>query len=683
VKKLLDWAFCVWLVAITARYAATTWKALHNPFNPGDDATWFNGWIVACVLGFLASRFLPPQKFWRGLLAICAAGAALIFTLSQVWLGLIVAASLLAACFAIGAAMLGSMRIAVQGVGELVSLAVPVGMALLSVLLFALGLTGHFSVLPIAALFAVAILFLLRQKLPPRSTTAISTETVLPAALIAFSALLNLLWAVAPEVQFDALNYHLAMPQAYLNAGAIVDIRFLHAYLSKFVELFFGAGLALAGVPAVKLFVYGLGLCAATATYSIGKVLFSPRVGMWAAAFFYTAPIVGWLTGTAYIDNIVAFLCAAVLLVFVKWYQSRDANLFLVASIIAGVAVGTKVNAGFVFVLVLPVMAFAMRRELAWVMAGACAFLGIALPTYLLTWKFTGNPVFPLLNGIFKSPVWPAENTIFNAASFGLPKTLANLGVFPFRLTLDSVRFGEATPRGALGMSLLVAAFAVIFLPRLGRAAGVLVAVAAVYLVLLFYTMQYARYFVAILPVVAVLAAATSFAGDVVKSRSRLWIVEGCLFVGIVAQFPALSSQYWMLPERFPSRLAFGLEDREAFTRRALPGYEAAQHLNSTSKDGDRIIGVDVEYLRFYLKTPLVAPPLSLLDDPVRRLSTMPPDASLAAAIGDAGFTHLLVSAAQLRRSPPDYPYLDKAFLASYATAEYSGKDASVFRFRR
>jgi 4-amino-4-deoxy-L-arabinose transferase-like glycosyltransferase len=681
IKKWLDWAFCLWLVAITIRYAMTTWKTLHNPFTPGDDAKWFMGWTAACAIAFLLSRVLRPARLWQGVCVVGAIAAVGVFTLGHVWIGALVAVWLLAACLAVGVAMARRLGIATEDVAELIALGIPLGMAPLSLVLLGLGLAGLFSWIPIAVLFGIAVLLFVKERPSLRTAGGIPFDSMLPVTLISLSALLNLFWAVAPEVQFDALNYHLAVPEAYLRAGAIVDLRFLHAYLSKAMELLFAAGLALGGAPAVKLFVYGLGLFAAVATYALGKALFNPRVGMWAAAIFYTAPAVGWLTGTVYIDNLIALLCTAVLLVFVKWFHSRDTRWFVVASILAGLAVGAKLNAAFAFVIVLPLMTFQCRREWKRIGVGAGAFVLVALPTYLLAWKYTGNPIFPLLNGFFKSPVWPDDNAIFNAADFGLPRTLPNLGVFPFRLALDTARFGEAVPRGAVGISLLIAAFALLFLPRLGRAAGILFAAAAAYLVILFFTMQYARYFVAILPVVAVLAAATCFAITAEKTGWKLWLVEACLFVGIVAQFPAFSTQYDMLPQRFPVRVALGLEDRETFARRALPGYEAAQHINASIRPGERILGVDVEQLRFYLQAPLTTLSLSLLDDPVRELSSMQPDARLVDAIRKQGFTHLFVRSTQLRHPAPWFPYLNKDFLEKYATLEFSDDGASVYRF--
>jgi hypothetical protein len=57
-------------------------------------------------------------------------------------------------------------------------------------------------------------------------------------------------------VQFDALNYHLAVPKTYLESSRIVELPFLHFYLARLVELFFTACLVVGGAATAKLWVF-------------------------------------------------------------------------------------------------------------------------------------------------------------------------------------------------------------------------------------------------------------------------------------------------------------------------------------------------------------------------------------------------------------------------------------------
>ena len=63
------------------------------------------------------------------------------------------------------------------------------------------------------------------------------------------------------------------------------------------------------------------------------------------------------------------------------------------------------------------------------------------------------------------------DNTLMNASSFGIGNTPSALLRFPFRMTFDTSRFGEALPRGSIGLSLLFAfPFAMFWLRQQGSA---------------------------------------------------------------------------------------------------------------------------------------------------------------------------------------------------------------------
>src|SRR5262249_1432856 len=124
--------------------------------------------------------------------------------------------------------------------------------------------------------------------------------------LLAFAFTVNLTWSLAPEVQFDALNYHLSVPRIYLAARGVIDLPyFFHSYFAHLAEMFFAWGMALHSEIVAKLMVAVIGLISACAVYCVGRALFTPRAGLWAAVFFYTTPLTSWLTGTAHTDLVV------------------------------------------------------------------------------------------------------------------------------------------------------------------------------------------------------------------------------------------------------------------------------------------------------------------------------------------------------------------------------------------
>src|SRR5439155_2659152 len=121
---------------------------------------------------------------------------------------------------------------------------------------------------------------------------------------------LNLMWALVPEIQFDANNYHLAVAKTYVVQGRIVDLpNILHSYFFHLFDMLIALCLAAGGPIAAKILLLATGVLAAMATYSLGAMLFGHTVGLRSSALMYSTALVGWLSGTAYVDNgLVLFL---------------------------------------------------------------------------------------------------------------------------------------------------------------------------------------------------------------------------------------------------------------------------------------------------------------------------------------------------------------------------------------
>jgi hypothetical protein len=227
------------------------------------------------------------------------------------------------------------------------------------------------------------------------------------------------------------------------------------------------------------------------------------------------------------------------------------------------------------------------------------------------------------MNAVFQSEKLFDENVVMNADS-GIGTDWRALARFPFRLILETGRFGSLVPRGALGIALLLAIPFALCLRGLGTAPiRLCFAASVVYLLLIFYTMQYARFVIPILPVICVLGAAAVV--QILQSPLLAFIGRICLLISLLFQPLATSLQYANFEDRFPVKAAFGLEDRETFLRRALHGYSAANHLNSVTKSGEKVLSVDTEYLRYYVKPRLESLSLSLRRHELRAIAETGP----------------------------------------------------------
>jgi hypothetical protein len=270
--------------------------------------------------------------------------------------------------------------------------------------------------------------------------------------------------ALAPEVEYDALWYHLWLPRLWLQAGAPVDI--VHEYVSLYPlawQLLYGAGLTLGGPVSAKLLhfaAYALLLLATARLAARLLPLASPRL---AAALVATAPTVLWEATTAYVDVAVGLYVTVALLAVAAYCRDRSRAWIAAAAIALGMALATKHLALLALVLLASGLWWLERRVVgarrAW--RPAVLFVALALlqplPWYLRSWAASGNPVFPDLYGVFgaRPPErWDAltarELQAFEDR-FGRPRTPRNLATLPWDVTVHGARYG-----GSFGPLLLV-----------------------------------------------------------------------------------------------------------------------------------------------------------------------------------------------------------------------------------
>src|SRR4029077_18484899 len=89
------------------------------------------------------------------------------------------------------------------------------------------------------------------------------------------------------------------------------------------------------------------------------------------------------------------------------------------------------------------------------------AFLLSLLPFTVLIYRLTGNPVFPLYNGLFKSPFWP-QGALFAArwGPYGIVETIA----WPVVMLFRPQRLSEyAFYSGRLSIGFVLAALLAVF----------------------------------------------------------------------------------------------------------------------------------------------------------------------------------------------------------------------------
>jgi hypothetical protein len=509
------------------------------------------------------------------------------------------------------------------------------------------------------------------------------------AAYLAFFAVLLFVQAIAPEIQYDALNYHLAVPRIYLQHHRLVATPWImQSWLAGGADMNYLIAMLLANQTAAKL--YNLAFLALTAAgvYVFARRHLPPASPLIAAALVVTTPLLAWEGTTTYTDLPSACFCLLALVAAARWLEGRAPAWLVVAGLLAGFAISAKLIAGLLVAPLAVVVLVAslarsgvpLRGRLAPVLAFATPTCAAALPWPLVRYLQTGNPVFPLLNGIFRSPLWQPVNERFNLAGFGIGTNLASVIRMPWAISFDVHRFSEMATPGVLGAAVL--ATPLIVLLRRWQGPTLLIAfVLAAFSASWALSAQYLRYLLPALPLMCLLVAAV-VAGLHDGPRRGLALASGVIgnFVAgvwVLAALPLWLSLYWQLPEHIPWAVAIGREGRPAYLSRTLATYDACRYLNATYQAASVYVVALGSELGFYLDGKLVSLTSRELE-PILALST--PSEVLAFVRGH-GISHLLIDRGNVGKGLESLPILRPCFLQAVARLEFAARNIYLYCF--
>jgi hypothetical protein len=235
------------------------------------------------------------------------------------------------------------------------------GLACVSVVVLAAGLLGAFPPTWLAWLLLAAALALLRR--PARQWLADAGASIrlmlapsgdgflrwLRRGVILLLILAAVL-ALAPPSAWDALMYHLAGGQAYLEAGRIVSVpdNFRLGFPQLALMLYTGL-MILAHPAAAAVLHWCFGLLLLTALHGAARRLRQPGAGWLAAAALLVSDSLWGVFGQAYSDLAAMAYGFAALIALLAWRRAGQAaspRLLVLAGALTGCMVGTKYTAG-------------------------------------------------------------------------------------------------------------------------------------------------------------------------------------------------------------------------------------------------------------------------------------------------------------------------------------------------
>lgn len=445
------------------------------------------------------------------------------------------------------------------------------GSVALSLVLYGLGRLGAFEpVVPIVLTVLLAVpgvwaaVGLARRAALP---TFRGKLAVMLLAAVGVSLAAHLLLATAPPIANDALSYHLALPERWLELGRIDDAFWRWESFNPFgVQMLYAQALALAGDSAAGAVCASLAAFAALAVFGLARELGGNDVtaGAAAAFLFVFQGLFTWQATASFAEGGLTFYTVLAAWHGVRYVRTSAVEPAAWAGFSIGAAAGAKYHGLLLaacVVVPLGVVALARRQ---WRPVATAALLAGAVPSawYVKNLVVAGNPVYPMFTGVFGgkwSAGYASSPTGVGDQQFGVDDSPARLLALPF----DLVRYSSSFDRGrSVGVAILVLA-AVALLPGLParRISLAILAAGAVYLVLWQSLSPQARY---LLPLLGVLAAPAGLVLAQAWQRAR-WTQLAALAVlaGVAAAWLLLPTGVHFLRKLAP--VAAGLQPRDVF----------------------------------------------------------------------------------------------------------------------
>jgi len=546
-------------------------------------------YLVFCWAVLVLANYLPAFRFPPGRIIS-------VFTTQGIGVsagGVLAALSghagrILAALLVLFAARGAGMKAcAVLGVRESGWLAaVPLGLVLLGSGGLGLGMAGLVKTVPLWAVLLGALACFAggtrdfhggMPRRPFGPASAMDRFAVIVTIAVSLAALPL---ALAPEVTYDALAYHIGAPVEYLKIGRIVRLEHnMYTDLPLVLQMDYLFAVAVGGDGAAKILHFMLGLAGILAAARLGARLVpgtsaagdgDTRGAVWSASFLAATPFIAFLMMRANVDLGVLYLTTA----GAFWMLSPGGRRFvLLAGVLLGGAAAVKLTGGY------GVFAGAAVCLLSWRATGAkrvesAIFLlaGAALPLapwLAKTWLMTGNPVYPFGFGFLGGFGWTGEN----AAIYNLDMS----GPTSFNLQYPDAPAWLAAPWLMVmhdrGSDAALGPFALVFIPVLvllpvSRVSGAIRRLglfAGVYWLCWFATARDPRFFLPAWPTVCALAAAA-----ILKLAGPAGALLRAVSIMLIALAPAYdSATAWA---KFgPGPVFWGAITRERYAECLIP----------------------------------------------------------------------------------------------------------------
>lgn len=523
---------------------------------------------------------------------------------------------------------------------------------------------------------------------PSRSPTA---ALFLAAFALCFVALF--VWALSPSIRFDSLVYHLAAPQKYVDYRGILEISEpMHFYMSHYAEMIFTLALVVADQPLPSLMHLLAGLVSAGLTYLIAWRMGYPKIG-WAAALLYFSLPIFYDAGTAHNDFFVAMFTLGSFYAILAWWQERRINWLVVGGVLAGLSVGTKINSampalvgGLAILIGLIYSKTSWKKSIAALAGYALPLMLIYVPWGVLKGVWTGNPLYPFFCQFFSCPAVGISISSPMSAEMIAPRLLANFVLLPWNVTVMGAEYYIENFGGAVGgVFLFSLPWFLLFRgadPRMRKTALWLSVFTVANFLFLFPFAHRVRYVLPIIPVLCILTAingAMLYQAVAGSPKRKIFLIGSIIVLAcyFYATRLVVTSSGWQLPDRYPYKVALGLESSASYLSRTLPAYDALQYLNGQGNGNFKVASFGDE-TRIYTTADVHT---LYYSNEITRVLAAPSTEEIARLLKQMNYSYLLIN-------PKDYALniqydariSDSQFLDTYARLVFARDGVFLYR---
>jgi hypothetical protein len=322
--------------------------------------------------------------------------------------------ALIGVAYAVGRKVCRLWAIEFVGFAEDLSFSVMLGVGVVGLFIFGLGIFGLFKGLPVAALFIALIAFTYREigQLWTAATQTFQSamiKTNRPLALM-FMGLIVLLAirAAEPPHAVDEAIYHLPAPKDFVNAGRLIPLYDnFSGNLPLLPHMFYVVCLIAKADIATRLFSLSLAVISALALYAFCTRYLNKKMAVLALFGFFGAGMVTEVSITARIDVTVAGMVFIATYAMTNYLETDKRGWLVVSALLAGFSLGVKYTAG-VWIAMIGVMylyecLFKKRQPVMKVLTNGIIFVAIAFagicPWLVKNYAFFKNPVYPFMTG--------------------------------------------------------------------------------------------------------------------------------------------------------------------------------------------------------------------------------------------------------------------------------------------